>query len=259
MIKSPNSLIEELGIVKPEQIDVEAIATYCGAHVEYKALHSCAARIVGYKDEAIISVDSKSSIQRRRFSVAHELGHWMRDRGTPFLNCKASHFNLWTGRNPEVLANEFAADLLMPKEMFQIATRNLKPTFESLGIICDAFQTSLSATAIRMVEYGPLPSMTVLSSKKTGERIRFQRSSDLPSNLFPLNTLHEDSQAMEIVCGRSFHGKPIEIGADAWCNHYEAKYFQVVEQSISPADGTILSLIWFRDEKLLERISADSN
>ena len=35
---------------------------------------------MGSDDRAIITVIARSTPERRRFSAAHELGHWMRDR-----------------------------------------------------------------------------------------------------------------------------------------------------------------------------------
>ena len=48
LVRSPESLIDELGITEPDEIDVEAIAYHCGALIQYRHLDGCAARIVGY-------------------------------------------------------------------------------------------------------------------------------------------------------------------------------------------------------------------
>jgi Zn-dependent peptidase ImmA (M78 family) len=79
--KSPASLLDELGIREPEEIAIEAIAEYCGATILYQPLQGAEARIVGHGDRAIITVNEAVPIGRRRFSGAHELGHWMCDRG----------------------------------------------------------------------------------------------------------------------------------------------------------------------------------
>ena len=64
--RSPQTLLYELGITEPHEIDVEAIAYHCGAIVNYRHLDGCSARIIGYGDRAAISVDA-NSIRRRRF------------------------------------------------------------------------------------------------------------------------------------------------------------------------------------------------
>jgi hypothetical protein len=70
-----------LGISDPKEIDLEAIAWTRGALVEYRPLDGCEATIVGSARKAVIAVNSRSSPERRRFSVGHELGHWHHDRG----------------------------------------------------------------------------------------------------------------------------------------------------------------------------------
>ena len=80
-------LLQSLGITEPAEIDICAIAQSRGATVVEKLVTGCEARIVGYGERAIIVVNSESISSRKRFSAAHELGHWMRDAGTISLGC----------------------------------------------------------------------------------------------------------------------------------------------------------------------------
>ena len=131
--RSPLQLLGELEIKDPEQINIEAIAQYCGATVIYEPLDSCAARIIGVSDHAIITVDSRGPRQRQRFSAAHELGHWMRDRGRIAFGCEKAAFSIgWTGDTSEHRANEFAADLLLPEEMFRPMAREREIVFATV-------------------------------------------------------------------------------------------------------------------------------
>jgi hypothetical protein len=68
-------VLKGLGVIEPSEIDIDAIAWSLGARVKYRPLDSCEARITGNGDQAIITVNSRSSRRRKRFSVAHELGH----------------------------------------------------------------------------------------------------------------------------------------------------------------------------------------
>ena len=70
-----------LGIADPRHIDLEAIAFDQGALIRSGVLDGCEARIVGYGSRAIITVDDRKPLTRRRFSTAHELGHWHYHRG----------------------------------------------------------------------------------------------------------------------------------------------------------------------------------
>ena len=74
-------LLQELGITEPNEIELDAIAHHVGACVRYRPLQGCEARIIGTGDRAIITVKSDSHPRRKRFSIAHELGHWYHHRG----------------------------------------------------------------------------------------------------------------------------------------------------------------------------------
>ena len=74
-------LLQTLGVTDPRDIDLEAIAFDQGAVVKYRPLDGCEARIIGYGDRAMITVDNRRRPSRVRFSTAHEIGHWHRHRG----------------------------------------------------------------------------------------------------------------------------------------------------------------------------------
>src|SRR5690348_15069164 len=98
----PNQILADLGIRDPEDLDIEAIAEYCRASIRYRPLAGHEARILGYQDRAIITVNSDSPRGRQRFSAGHELGHWMRDRGQIAFQCQSAHFTKnWATSNPE--------------------------------------------------------------------------------------------------------------------------------------------------------------
>ncbi len=68
------ALLRSLGVTRPADIDLEAIAWSVGAKVRDAVLESCEARIIGYHDRAIITVQQGGDPRRRRFSIGHELG-----------------------------------------------------------------------------------------------------------------------------------------------------------------------------------------
>ena len=77
---SPEQVLAKLGISEPGDLDIEAIAYYCGATILYESLTGCEATILGNGKKAIITVNQDGHPGRRRFSAGHELGHWMIDR-----------------------------------------------------------------------------------------------------------------------------------------------------------------------------------
>jgi Zn-dependent peptidase ImmA (M78 family) len=124
VVKTPEQILDELGITSPEDLDIEAIAYHYGATIYYEPLSGCEANIIGRKDRALITVNSNAIPTRRRFSAGHELGHWMRDRERIAFGCTQKDLDSqWTAtegstNNPETRANQFAGDLLLPNRLF---------------------------------------------------------------------------------------------------------------------------------------------
>ena len=116
----PQALLKALHVTAPRDIDIEAIAQYCGATVMYERLVGCEGRIIGHGNRAIITVDQRATTSRKRFSAAHELGHWMKHRGKVALVCNNEQLMCkWEGRDRESVANRYAAELLLPQYLFQ--------------------------------------------------------------------------------------------------------------------------------------------
>ena len=151
------------GIDSAKEIDVEAIAWDAGAEVRFAELDSCEARIIGYGNRAIITVEERSILPRKRFSVAHELGHWKDHRGRSFVCHNDDIGNQVKGpTDPERVADNYAADLLLPSFLFvPVAAKIRQASFEAVDEIRAEFGTSRTATALRMVDLGPEPAMLV--------------------------------------------------------------------------------------------------
>jgi Zn-dependent peptidase ImmA (M78 family) len=104
----------------------------------------------------ILNQDEQASQERERFSIAHEIGHFVLhktegafvERNVPFAfrNKKSS-----TGEDiNEIEANQFAAELLMPEELVRELAENKKPTERNLVSWASTFKVSLQAMAIRL-------------------------------------------------------------------------------------------------------------
>jgi hypothetical protein len=246
---SASALLEDLGITEPDELDLAVIAQHCRATILYKPLEGCAARITGNEDRAIITVDSKSRIERQRFSAGHELGHWMFDRGKVSLfSCEEVVFlKEWSKHNPETRANRYASDLLMPAAMFEPRAATFKRIdFNIVKALAKAFTTSLTAAAIRLVEHGPLPAMLVCSSANGVEW--FVRQAGIKS-LWPQRPAPE-AYAYDVLNDREDEASG-DVLASAWFDHPIADRHQVHEDSLRACQGLVLSLLWWRNESML--------
>lgn len=249
LFRSPDALLEDLGITEPEELDMRAIAQHCQATILYKPLQGCAARITGNEDRAIITIDSNSRIERQQFSAGHELGHWMFDRGKMSLfSCEEKIFlKEWSSTNPETRANRYASDLLLPALMFKPRAKTyLRVDFDTVKALAKTFTTSLTATAIRLVEHRPLPAMLVCSSPSG---IEWSVRGDAAKTLWP-QTPGPYTYVHDILNGQKDEASG-DIEASAWFDHPLAHHSYLHEHTIRSYQGSVLSLLWWKDESML--------
>jgi hypothetical protein len=245
-------VLKRLGVTDPREIDVEAIAWHLGARVRYRPLDTCEARIIGAADQAIITINSRSGRRRKRFSIGHELGHWYHDRGR-VLFCEADEIGRAApgALNRERVADRFASHLLMPDYLFRpIARAHAKITFGAVGTIADAFDTSRTATAIRLTEDGYFVGCLVCHGRRG--RKWFARPPEVPERWFPRAELAAETFAFDILFGTATEDRfPRRIGADAWFDRWDAERYEVYEQTIRISDDEILTLVRIDDDAML--------
>jgi len=251
MLLSPaERLLQELGVTEPSEIDLEAIAFHVNAQVRYRKLDGCEARIIGSDRKAIITVNATSALPRKRFSIAHELGHWHHHRGK-CLACRLDEYKPRDALSPERSADSYAADLLMPHYIFRPLSRQLgKMTFKLATALADIFSTSRTASAIRLVESDCSPAILICHGPSG--RKWFTRAPSVPHKWFPQINLDADSYAFGIQFGRTPDDSiPRKIGADAWFDRWDAERFEVHEQTIRTSSTETLTLVLLSDSKML--------
>lgn len=241
-------ILRELGVTEPREIDVEAIAWYLGAKVKYDHLEQCDARIVGADDNAIITVSQQSSPQRQRFSVCHELGHWVYHRRR-MLFCGADEIERPSSEavTLERAADRFASELLMPGYLFlPIAQSFGRPSMHIVRKLSEIFNTSQTATAIRLVELNQLP--ILLTSHGRSGRRWFARSQSVTHDWMPKSNLAPESPAFTMVFGRAPPMMPPRsVNASNWFSRWDASRFEIVEESMRVATSEVLTLLAFKD------------
>lgn len=253
-LRPAERLLQSLGVADPRDIDLEAIAFDQGAIVKYRPLNGCEARILGYSDRAVITVDNRHLSSRVRFSAAHELGHWHSHRGRSLMCRPEDIGNPRKGLlDPERMADDYAADLLLPRYLFVPRAKALgRTTFEALEDLTDEFSTSMTATAIRLVEYGPEPAMLVCHGPQG--RKWFRRPRHIPERWFPRDDLDADSYAFEVLHGANRRSRRALIGADAWFDRREAERYELYEQTLKISDHEVLTLLTIKDGDMLEDV-----
>jgi Zn-dependent peptidase ImmA (M78 family) len=106
-------LLEDLKIIDPP-VDVESIAMRCGLEVHYlKKGKGFYGRLL--KERRIIEVEQSTHPHRQRFTIAHEIGHFILGHNPIFCV-----FDDKSTRDPikinEKQARVFASELLMPEK-----------------------------------------------------------------------------------------------------------------------------------------------
>jgi Zn-dependent peptidase ImmA (M78 family) len=116
----------------------------------------------------------------RRFSIGHELGHYLLPGHSDALlpigqSTHASRAGYRSDDRYEREADHFSARLLMPNPLFSKAMRSAGDGLEAIISLSALCSTSLLATANRYVEETSLPMAMVVS---TGQRIDYTFLSD---------------------------------------------------------------------------------
>jgi Zn-dependent peptidase ImmA (M78 family) len=233
-----------LGIERPEQIDPELIAWENGALVKYRPLDRCEAIIVGTQRRAIITVNSRAIPTRRRFSLAHDIGHWHHHRGR-ILFCGAADIGnpAHSPLDPENQADQFASDLLLPEFMFRPRIMKMKRlVLSTVREIAEEFNVSLTATLLKLADSDRFPIVIVCHNKQ--RRRWFRRAPMVPGWWFPNDSLDAESIAFEMLFGGAAEiSYARKIGAEAWFEFRGVDRYEIQEQSFLLPNDEVLTLL----------------
>lgn len=152
-----------LGKVTRPSVPVDRLARLAGAELRVGPLPSeLSGFLLREEGSPIIGVNSTHAPVRQRFTIAHELGHLALhpdrsyvDRGFAvyFRDDKSATAEDYA----EVQANQFAADLLMPRKMLDVAMKGWAVDIEdseSLARIARRFGVSTQALTFRLINLG---------------------------------------------------------------------------------------------------------
>lgn len=137
---------------------------------------------------SIITISDKiENPERKRFSIAHELGHLELHAASRQLHlCSKEDINYRKkkGSSPiEIEANDFAAHFLLPTRFLSKHFSNKEPSLGLIATIASEFKASLTATALRFLDFTEEPIAVV--SSQNGVIEWFQSTQDfLDSGLF---------------------------------------------------------------------------
>lgn len=215
------------------------------------------------KSEGVILVNRRSGRRRKRFTVSHELGHFLMplhlpDNGTEFM-CTASDMRrsassktLDRATRMEIEANLFAANLLMPTVPFRRdLSQSAAPDITLILQLCRRYDTSKEATARRFCELIDTPTAVVFS--RNGRFLYAARNRE-----FPFISMRRDQPLAPKTLSACFKGTEGDVSVmdtvdgcwwidtEPYCNR------QIFEQTLVQADGYRLTLLQLDDEEVEE-------
>ena len=240
---------KKYGFTSPVDLVLEDLAMAHGVLVVEGRLDTADARLIRKGKRGLIRL--KEDIPepgRKRFAVAHELGHWvLHELVSQILSCTSDDMVAkYKASVPEVEANYFAAELLMPQSLFRPRIHGAYPSTDVIRELAEYFQTSLTATAVRFIEVADEPCAMVVSERG---RVRWWRASERLAGQFWLEPKSEVSA--ETVAGAYFSGEPIpaepeEVDAEAWLGGRARQIAESLFESAVPLDryGQVISLLW---------------
>lgn len=243
------AIIQNLKIRHPSEIYVRDIAMSLGALVRERVLHGCEARLVRKGDIGIISVNSLIPEEgRKRFAIAHEIGHFILHGGTQLILCNEDDMYIWKeSKAQEIEANEFAASLLMPQEIFIRFIRPGQPNLDMISELAQEFRTTLTATALRYVGFSKEPCALVVS--KDGFIKWYRKSGSFNFHVKVGKKLSPDTYALDFFDGVDLPAKPDSVPAYAWLAGEIDEKAELFENSLSLGSyGVVLSLLWICDD-----------
>ncbi|MFE7497582.1 ImmA/IrrE family metallo-endopeptidase [Streptomyces albidoflavus] len=156
------SLLEELQIRTPP-VDPYDVAKRLGVVVVPQRLDGDVSGMLLRRDgNCVIGVNEDHPRLRRRFTVAHELGHLRLHEGRPLIldtDVRVNYRNTVSGMatdREEIDANRFAAALLAPEPLVRHAAQQVTfATVEDLvKVLAGQFQLSETAMTYRLMNLG---------------------------------------------------------------------------------------------------------
>lgn len=160
-------LTQRFGIRHPKAICLEDIAMARKVLVLPGPLEGCEARLTRKGSSGIIRVRAgEDQVGRRRFSIAHELGHWEMHDSSQWYACTAANLRDYRVSPEEREANVFASELLMPRFLAEPLLQKAEPTLALAKQAAAEFNVSLTAAAIRMLHLSRHEAILVCSKDK---------------------------------------------------------------------------------------------
>lgn len=251
-VAKARDIISRWLITDPKEIDLENIAADMNLLIVERRITGAVARLVCKAEVGVIAVrDNIPEVGRKRFAIAHEIGHFVLHKAkSPLAVCTDKDFQDWYEHSEdETDANAFAAELLMPTELFRERCTSKEPGLAEVRSLAEEFQTSLSATAIRYVRLGKNPCALIASMDGKISWMSVHR--EFPHRILGRGTkLHKFSCANDFFETGRVPKEAESVSGVAWLEDLDAAKNCFVYEEVIPLTSynMVLSLIWIQQD-----------
>jgi hypothetical protein len=206
-------------------------------------------RMKGIPRGYIVLSSEVQEVRRKRFTLGHEIGHYLLpDQQDLCQPCGKIQIESWdeTLAKPERDANQFAAEILMPRSIVQPFLRE-SPRLSHIEQIAQACETSLTASAYRLCE---LSSFRVAMVWSEALRVRWYKPSEEFVRWIRKGSVRQDSYAFDAFEGRPVPATFESVPASAWLFEKGLKPdAYILEHSVPmPNYDGVLTLLFIPEE-----------
>ena len=209
------------------------------------------------KSQGVILINERSGHQRRRFSIGHELGHfvnpWHKPKAGDRCLCTSADMHLLSTKptdraaQMEVEANRFSSALLLPQSYFQKDLRRMAGAdLDHILRLAHKYDMSKEATARRYVHLHDEPCAVVFSHN---DRVRYPyRNAAFPyldincGDSLPAGSLSARADGSQ---GKVSDWEQVDAGI--WIANPRRRS-AVLEQTIAQQNGYRMTLLTLDDE-----------
>lgn len=217
------TVLAECGLDDPTSFPLPIIIQGRNAFYEELPLNGKEGEIVSVDNRSIITVNSNIAFEtKKRFAAAHELGHFEMHRTLQpiYSDTEEDLMNWYKGGPHEVEANQFAAEFLMPSEVFHKECERKKFDPKIIEQLANRFQVSKTAAILKFVRRGNHPVCVVFC--KNNKMKWFKRSDDFCP--FPLFN-YDSPPPTGTVAYEMFQGKKAYFGDEAKQDIWKSDWF----------------------------------
>jgi Zn-dependent peptidase ImmA (M78 family) len=241
------SLLQRYSIDEPG-FDIEDLAYAMDITVREGGLEDADAWLFRRKNgKGIIRLNSSTfSRQRRRFSIAHELGHWeMHPNLKQGKFCTAEDLSDYIKSPEEIEANWFAATLLMPRFMIRDYITRGDADFNLIDRITDEFETSRTAAARRFIE---LTTQRAILVSSTDGKVNWHVKSHA-AKFYALESMIvlPESLTARVVRSKKNPAESESLAPEIWLRENPVQEIEELFEDVRYSErlNTALTLLWF--------------